>query len=102
MRSARILMHGIEAGILMELENKAYTFSYSKDYQGPPISLTLPVSNKTYVFDTLPPFFEGLLPEGIMLEALLRKNKIDTHDYFKQLTSVGMDVVGAVTIEEIK
>ncbi|WP_156812382.1 HipA N-terminal domain-containing protein [Legionella tunisiensis] len=43
--------------------------------------------------------FEGLLPEGIMLEALLRKYKIDRNDYFGQLILVGRDVVGAVTIE---
>ncbi|RYW70038.1 toxin HipA, partial [Legionella pneumophila] len=43
-----------------------------------------------------------LLPEGIMLEALLRKYKIDKNDYFGQLIIVGQDVVGAVTIEEIR
>ncbi|MGQ3891658.1 hypothetical protein [Legionella sp. CNM-4043-24] len=35
-----------------------------------------------------------------MLEALLRKYKIDRNDCFSQLVLVGQDVVGAVTIEE--
>ena len=46
--------------------------------------------------------FEGLLPEGMMLEALLRKYKIDRNDYFGQIIMVGQDVVGAVTVEELR
>ena len=44
-------------------------------------------------------FFEGLLPEGIMLEGLLRYAKIDKNDYFSQLIQVGHDLVGNVTVE---
>lgn len=62
----------------------------------------MPLTNKIYKFDVFPPFFEGLLPEGSMLEALLRKYKIDKNDYFEQLIKVGRDVVGAVTIEELE
>ena len=72
------------------------------DYQGASVSLTMPLSNKVYHFVIFPPFFEGLLPEGMMLEALLRKYKIDSKDYFAQLIIVGQDVVGAMTIEELK
>ena len=55
-----------------------------------------------YVFPAFPAFFEGLLPEGMMLESLLRKFKLDHTDYFGQLIQVGHDLVGAVTVEEIK
>jgi serine/threonine-protein kinase HipA len=61
----------------------------------------MPLRNTIYDFEIFPPFFEGLLPEGIMLEALLRKYKIARNDYFAQLILVGQDVVGAVTIERI-
>lgn len=54
----------------------------------------MPLINKTYEFESFPSFFEGLLPEGIMLEALLRKYKIDRNDYFAQLIKVGQDLVG--------
>jgi serine/threonine-protein kinase HipA len=101
MRKAQVSIHGINAGILEELEDKTYRFSYFADYQGPPVSLTMPLKNKVYDFNAFPPFFEGLLPEGIMLEALLRKYKIDRNDYFGQLIIVGQDVVGAVSIGEI-
>lgn len=100
MRKARVLVNGTEAGVLEEIRREKYHFIYVPSYHGPPVSLTMPVSNKTYEFDTFPPFFEGLLPEGMMLEALLRKYKIDRNDYFGQLIKVGQDVVGAVTIEE--
>lgn len=102
MKKAYVSVNGMKAGILEELESKKYQFTYLNDYQGSPVSLTMPLTNKIYVFDIFPPFFEGLLPEGIMLEALLRKYKIDKNDYFSQLIMVGQDVVGAVTIEELE
>ena len=102
MRKTRILVNGIEAGVFEKLKGGKYIFTYHPDYQGAPVSLTMPLTNKIYEFDVFPPFFEGLLPEGIMLEALLRKYKIDRNDYFGQLIKVGQDVVGAVTIEELE
>jgi serine/threonine-protein kinase HipA len=102
MRKASIRVNGIKAGILKELENGKYIFIYDTDYEGPPVSLTMPLIHKMYEFDKFPPFFEGLLPEGPMLEALLRKYKLDKNDYFGQLVKVGQDVVGAVTIEGLK
>ncbi len=101
MRKADVLVHSVQAGILEELESGKYKFTYFDNYHGAPVSLTMPITNKVYDFDIFPPFFEGLLPEGMMLEALLRKFKIDRNDYFGQLMLVGRDVVGAVTIEEL-
>jgi len=102
MRKARILVNKVEAGVLEALRGGGYQFTYHEHYQGPPVSLTMTLKSKVYDFDVFPPFFEGLLPEGNMLEALLRKYKIDRNDYFEQLIKVGQDVVGAVTIEELK
>lgn len=102
MRKARVLVNGIEAGILEKLDERKYQFTYDTEYKGAPVSLTMPLTKKIYEFDVFPPFFEGLLPEGVMLEALLRKYKIDRNDYFRQLIKIGQDVVGAVTIEELK
>jgi len=102
MRKAYVLVNGVKAGILEELENGKYKFTYDISYKDAPVSLTMPLINKIYEFDKFPPFFEGVLPEGIMLEALLRKFKLDKNDYFGQLLKVGHDVVGAVTIEGIE
>ena len=101
MRKARVKIHNIEAGILNEENNNHYIFLYDSEYEGPPISLTMPVRDKPYEFKSFPPFFDGLLPEGIQLEGLLKRHKIDKKDYFEQLMVTGQDLVGAVTLERI-
>ncbi len=101
MRKAKVYMQDQLAGALIELEkNQRYRFSYLEDYEGPAVSLTMPVTQKDYEFTGFPPFFDGLLPEGFQLEALLRKRKIDRDDLFGQLIIVGQDLVGAVTVVE--
>lgn len=97
MRRAKILINNKEAGVLTETDTE-YCIQYLPDYNGEAISLTMPVRSEPYCFKTFPPFFDGLLPEGIQLEGLLRINKIDKHDYFSQLLAIGGDVVGYVTI----
>jgi serine/threonine-protein kinase HipA len=101
MRKAKVFNFGIYAGDLIEIEKrKKYQFNYDSNYDGAPISLTLPGEQKEYVFDEFPPFFEGLLPEGIQLDALLRQTKIDRNDFFSILLITGKDLVGSVTLEE--
>jgi len=101
MKKADVYNFGIHAGVLTELEKrKAYTFQYTEDYAGSAISLTIPLKKEKYTFDSFPPFFEGLLPEGIQLESLLRRSKIDRDDYFSILILTGKDLVGSVTVEE--
>ena len=102
MRRARIRMHGLLAGELAEADDGAnYMFTYAPTYAGPPVSLTLPVTSQPYTFVGFPPFFDGLLPEGLLLEALLRRAKLDRSDRFGQLVTVGADLVGAVTVEAV-
>jgi serine/threonine-protein kinase HipA len=100
-RKADVFMHDMHVGVLEEIKPRAaYRFIYDTAYNGPPVSLTAPVRNEPYEYDTFPPFLEGLLPEGYNLEALLRALKIDRNDHFSQLTAVGRDMVGAVTVGE--
>lgn len=103
MRTALIFMHGTLAGRLEELEpGNKYRFTYEPAYHAPPISLTLPTTTREYVFNRFPPFFDGLLPEGVMLEGLLKQIKLDKNDYFGQLLAVGGDLVGAVTVQAVE
>jgi serine/threonine-protein kinase HipA len=100
MRKAKVFVDRIYAGELEEIsKGKKYRFTYQEGYDGDFVSLTMPLKQRVYAFDHFPPFFEGLLPEGPMLEALLKKRKIDANDYFEQLMWVGGEVVGNVTIE---
>ncbi|MCK4879967.1 MAG: HipA N-terminal domain-containing protein [Bacteroidales bacterium] len=103
MRKAKVFVNGIEAGILTEKERgTAYVFEYLEGYDGLEISRTMMPDKKIYNFDKFPPFFEGLLPEGIQLDGLLKIKKIDKDDYFSQLIAVGTDLVGVITVDEIK
>ena len=102
MRKAKIFVRGIEAGILTELiQGKEYVFAYLNEYDGIEVSRTMPTNIRIYKFDKFPPFFDGLLPEGIQLEGLLKIRKIDKNDLLSQLIAVGEDLVGAVTVKEI-
>ena len=102
MRKTVVYAHGKRAGVLTEISPQEYMFTYDDDYSGQAISLTMPVDQKKFSFNGFPPFFEGLLPEGIMLEGLLRISKIDKKDYFSQLMATGADLVGAVTVKPIE
>ena len=101
MRKAKVFVKGIEAGTLTQIvQDNEYVFEYLDDYAGLEVSRTMPTREKVYKFDRFPPFFEGLLPEGIQLEGLLKIRKIDKHDYFSQLIAIGEDMVGVVTVKE--
>jgi serine/threonine-protein kinase HipA len=104
MRTAKIFINkNTLAGFLIELDAKSgYKIEYVHGYSGPPISLTMPTSKKVYEFAVFPPFFDGVLPEGSQLEALLRQAKLDRDDYFGQLVTVGKDLIGAVSVEEVR
>ena len=99
MRKAITYVHNIKAGMLIENDTNNYSFIYDDDYNQEPVSLTMPIGQKKYFFNQFPSFFEGLLPEGIMLEGLLKINKLDRNDYFSQLIAVGNDMIGAVTVK---
>lgn len=82
-----------------------YEFQYDLDYMAKPdampVSLALPLQNEKYESKTLFPFFEGLLPEGWLLELLTSKLKIDKNDKFALLLRAGVGTVGAVTVRPI-
>jgi serine/threonine-protein kinase HipA len=102
MRKAKVFVKGVEAGTLTELiKGKEYIFEYINGYKGLEVSRTMPTNEKAYKFDMFPPFFDGLLPEGIQLEGLLKLKKIDKYDYFSQLIAVGNDMIGVVTVKEV-
>jgi serine/threonine-protein kinase HipA len=95
-------MHQELAGHLIENDDGSYDFSYTDSYAGKGISLTMPARQRHYHYPGFPSFFDGLLPEGYLLEALLKQKKLDANDYFSQLLCVGQDLVGAVTVRKAR
>ena len=72
MKHAKVYFQDTLAGILTEDEN-GYTFVYSEAYiadNGMSISLTMPLQTKPITSDNMFPFFDGLIPEGWLLEVL--------------------------------
>lgn len=103
MKKAKIFVSGEFAGILEEIaKGSSYRFSYDEQYHGEPVSLLMPIEKRSFEFDAFPPFFDGLLPEGVQLQALLKGAKIDADDLFQQLITVGHDLVGNVTVEGLE
>ena len=102
LRRAEIFQSGILAGYLEESHDGGWSFAYVDGYAEIPISLTLPVRREPYVFTAFPAVFDGLLPEGEQLQALLKKQKIDRNDCFTQLVTVGQDLVGSLSASLVK
>jgi serine/threonine-protein kinase HipA len=102
MKSANIYQKDQLAGLLDALDDGSYRFTYKVGYRGEPVSLTMPTSQRVWEFPHFPSPFEGLLPEGAQLDALLRIRKLDKQDLFGQLLAVGEDVVGSLRIEAAK
>lgn len=104
-RQANIYFQDRLAGILVEGDN-GYSFSYKKEYlQSPdpkPISLTLPLSAHTYRSNVLFPFFDGLIPEGWLLEIGERHWKLNTRDRFELLINLCRDTIGAVSVYPVE
>ena len=102
MRKAEVHQQGALAGVLEELEGGRWRFTYADGYSGEPVSLTMPAVVAVHEFDHFPPPFEGLLPEGLQLEAMLRRYKLDRSDLFGQLIIGGQDLVGSLTLKEAR
>lgn len=102
MKIARVYQQNQLAGLLEARDDGSYRFIYEEGFRGEPVSLTMPVAQRVWEFPGFPAPFEGLLPEGVQLDALLRHRKLDRSDLFGQLLAVGRDVVGSLRIEEAR
>jgi len=103
MRKAKVYMQKELAGYLTENE-EGYSFKYDANYLTglvtKPVSLTLPLQDKPFVSKTLFPFFDGLIPEGWLLEIAEKNWKLNGRDRMGLLLACCRDCIGAVSIEE--
>ena len=104
MKRAEVYYKNSLAGILSETD-AGYEFCYIKDYlvskNAKPVSLTLPLTDKPYHSNVLFPFFDGLIPEGWLLDIAEKNWKIDTRDRMSLLLACCKDCIGAVGVEPI-
>ena len=103
MKKAKVFIYNELAGFLTETED-GYSFKYDVSYLTgsvrKPVSLTLPLQDKPYVSKTLFPFFDGLIPEGWLLEIAEKNWKLNARDRMGLLLTCCKDCIGAVSIEE--
>ena len=105
MKQATVFLRGEKAGILTEDEN-GYTFQYDLNFlystKAEAISLTLPLTEKPYNEKVLFPFFDGLIPEGWLLDIAENNWKIDARDRMSLLVACCKDCIGDIGVIKLK
>ncbi len=105
MKRANIYMRQKLAGILIENE-AGYLFQYLPEYlqsnDAEAVSLTLPLREEQYESRVLFSFFDGLIPEGWLLDIVEKNWKVNLRDRMSLLLLCCKDCIGAVSVESIE
>jgi serine/threonine-protein kinase HipA len=104
-KSANIYYQTALAGILTESDG-GYDFVYDKTYLATPgakpVSLTMPLRAHEYHSNTLFAFFDGLIPEGWLLDIAKDHWKVSANDRFELLLLTCRDTIGAISVIPIE
>lgn len=105
MRQANVFYKDQWAGVLTE-NDAGYEFHYLPEYlsleTAKAVSLTLPLQKEAYTNFTLFPFFDGLIPEGWLLDVALRNTDISILDRMSLLLICCKDCIGAVSVVPVE
>lgn len=100
-RSGKVYVKDQFCGNIHETDD-GYVFSYDDQYlrgQNPiAVSCTLPLTDNPYRSKTLFAFFDGLIPEGWLLDIAEQNWKINYKDRMGLLLTCCRDCIGAVSI----
>jgi serine/threonine-protein kinase HipA len=103
MRQGEIWVNNNLAGILIE-DEEGYQFTYFQNYlksENPAaVSLTLPLQEKPFHSDFLFPFFDGLIPEGWLLDIAHKNWKLNPRDRMGLLLATCKDCIGNISVLE--
>jgi serine/threonine-protein kinase HipA len=103
-RAANIYFHGLHAGLLSETDS-GYRFLYNESYasqtDAQAISKTLPKQTAAFDSKVLFPFFDGLVPEGWLLDIAIDNWKLNGRDRFGLLLACCKNTIGAVSVREL-
>lgn len=104
-RTAYVYVRDTFAGTLKETD-AGYSFVYDSEYlageASTAVSLTLPMQAEEYTSKTMFPFFDGLIPEGWLLNIVTENWKIEPKDRFGLLLVACKDPIGNVRIKEVR
>ena len=105
MRQGKVFYKDILAGVITETNDGEFVFQYEEEYvKNNPrdfITFTMPVMNKPYTENRLFPFFDGLIPEGWLLDIASENWKINKNDRMGLLLACCRNCIGAVSVETI-
>ncbi|GGE28657.1 HipA N-terminal domain-containing protein [Psychroflexus planctonicus] len=105
MRQGKVFYKNRLAGLITETDEGEYIFQYDDNYvEHHPndfITFTMPVSNKPFIDKRLFPFFEGLIPEGWLLDIASKNWKINKNDRMGLLLACCQNCIGAVHVEPL-
>jgi serine/threonine-protein kinase HipA len=105
MRKGKVYYNDNIAGIITETNDGDYIFQYDKDYvrlhPKDFITFTMPVVEEPYIENRLFPFFEGLIPEGWLLDIASKNWKINLNDRMGLLLACCQNCIGAVSVVPI-
>jgi len=105
MRRGKVLYKAHFAGIVTETNDGEYIFQYdehyAKNHPNDFITFTMPVTKKPYTEKRLFPFFDGLIPEGWLLNIASENWKINKNDRMGLLLACCKDCIGAVSVEPL-
>ncbi|RYZ35971.1 MAG: phosphatidylinositol kinase [Sphingobacteriales bacterium] len=100
-RSGTVYYKNMQAGRIWQDDN-GYHFQYDPAYLhmpfSQPVSLTLPLTANAYCSKILFPFFDGLIPEGWLLDITVKNWKTDPNDRMGLLLTACRDCIGAVSV----
>lgn len=100
-RSGKVYVKNVFCGVVSETD-AGYLFEYTTEYlnnnQAEALSLTMPLSEKPYQSKTLFAFFDGLIPEGWLLNIAEKNWKINYKDRMGLLLTCCKDCIGAVSV----
>lgn len=104
MRQGEIWVSSQLAGMLIEDDN-GYHFKYQEAYlkqeKALAVSLTLPLQEEPFHSENLFPFFDGLIPEGWLLDIAHKNWKIDPRDRMGLLLTTCQDCIGNISVRSI-
>lgn len=106
MRRGIVKYGSVQAGLLTEEDNGTYLFVYDEKYvQSYPdqfITFQMPVTKLPYRSKILFPFFDGLIPEGWLLNIAAESWKINKNDRMGLLLACCQNTIGAVSVHPLR
>ncbi|MCQ2258693.1 MAG: HipA N-terminal domain-containing protein [Bacteroidaceae bacterium] len=105
MRQGKVFVNDEFAGVISE-NSSGFSFVYEKGYieseYSLPVSLTLPLQEEAFESKTLFSFFDGLIPEGWLLNVAERNWKLNKRDRMGLLLACCRDCIGNVSVFPIE